>query len=451
MMAWIWVLMGKKEVSLHLEIGFGAIVFIKNFQKLKTFKDMMDQYGMEMEYGGEHDGMMGDEMMDDGYGQEYGDMEDMDEMGRGGGHYGNEDDGEDDSLNFEEHPEFSHLPKLDRMRKIRREIMKTINDAREKHGVPSIYVDTFANKAANEYAAYLLQNPEDNDKAQQIADDFHVNAKVVPLVGFAILEADEEHQGTLPENMMDAHGLLLELEHELGQLCSSNFTHIGVGFAFDNTQVKVVELLVTKPMMIHSMSQLPDGGLEARGIVLDKTIGLYAARIASLSKLTKDLKVVGPQNIQYQKLTGDFVLQMPGPIPNAFYCLEDLKVIQFYYRTSQIDKIQYGVESNERINVKNLVLAMTLPVEQIPDPRTVLEDQADLEREVKDRELRIRRAEEEKLQRNAQRMAIQAEREKQRQALLEAKAERGDESGDDVPVSQSKKSGRKSGSQGSGD
>jgi hypothetical protein len=194
---------------------------------------MMDPYGMEMEYGGEHGDMMGDEMMDDGYGhEEYGDMEDMDQMG---GHYGHEDDMDDESLNFEENPEFKHLPKLDRMRKIRREIMKTINDAREKHGVPSIYVDTFANKAANEYASYLLQNPEDNDKAQQIADDYHVNAKVIPLVGFAILEADEEHQGTLPENMMDAHGLLLELEHELGLLCSGEYTHIGIGFAFDNT------------------------------------------------------------------------------------------------------------------------------------------------------------------------------------------------------------------------
>jgi hypothetical protein len=72
---------------------------------------MMDQYGMEMEYGQEHDGMMMDHH--DGYGPEM-------------------DDGEgNDSLNFDENPEYSHLPKLDRMRKIRREVMKTINDIRE--------------------------------------------------------------------------------------------------------------------------------------------------------------------------------------------------------------------------------------------------------------------------------------------------------------------------------
>jgi hypothetical protein len=32
---------------------------------------------------------------------------------------------------------------------------------------------------------------------------------------------------------MDAHGLLLELEHESKVLADSNNTHIGIGFAFN--------------------------------------------------------------------------------------------------------------------------------------------------------------------------------------------------------------------------
>jgi len=102
---------------------------------------MVDEYGQPVDYGEEQEmGMHG------GYGQE------------------NDDDGMDDeSLNFDDNPEYAHLPKLDRMRKIRREIVKTINDLREAHNSPSIYVDTFANKAANEYASYLLQNPEEEE------------------------------------------------------------------------------------------------------------------------------------------------------------------------------------------------------------------------------------------------------------------------------------------------
>lgn len=54
---------------------------------------------------------------------------------------------------------------------------------------------------------------------------------------------------------MDAHGLLLELEEELGHLTNAAFTHIGIGFAKDKTQVKVVEFLMTKPLMVYEMYQ----------------------------------------------------------------------------------------------------------------------------------------------------------------------------------------------------
>jgi hypothetical protein len=70
-------------------------------------------------------------------------MEDYDGMD-----YGDDDE----SINFDENPDFAHMPKLDRMRKIRREILRTINDLREAHGAPRINIDPQANEAANEYA-----------------------------------------------------------------------------------------------------------------------------------------------------------------------------------------------------------------------------------------------------------------------------------------------------------
>ena len=42
--------------------------------------------------------------------------------------------GDDDSLNFEQDPQFAHLPPLDKMRKVRREVIKTCNDYRAKFG-----------------------------------------------------------------------------------------------------------------------------------------------------------------------------------------------------------------------------------------------------------------------------------------------------------------------------
>mmetsp|Transcript_4522 Transcript_4522/g.6812 ORF Transcript_4522/g.6812 Transcript_4522/m.6812 type:complete len:256 (-) Transcript_4522:1250-2017(-) len=254
-----------------------------------------------------------------------------------------------------------------------------------------------ANKAANEYAAYLLQNPEDEAKVDEICKANHVVGAVKSLVGFAILEEDEDHQESLHDQLMDAHGLLLELEHELSILADVKNTHIGVGFAFNKEQVKVVEFVTEKPIMVNRLSETPDGGVEVCGSVLNKDIGLYAGRIVSLNKMNKDLKAVGPQFIQFDKSDGAFIMTIPGPLENVFYCNEDLKVVQFYIRRSQIDKIQYGVDTGERINVAHLELCFTLPMEYIPDPRIEIEEVADDERAVKDKELRKQKLEQERL------------------------------------------------------
>lgn len=59
---------------------------------------------------------------------------------------------EEESLNFDGDPEFANMPPLDKMRKIRRAIIKTINDMREAHNSPGIYMDIMGNRAATEYA-----------------------------------------------------------------------------------------------------------------------------------------------------------------------------------------------------------------------------------------------------------------------------------------------------------
>ena len=127
---------------------------------------------------------------------------------------------------------------------------------------------------------------------------------------------------------MDAHGLLLELEYELKVLCDPNNTHIGIGFAYNNEQVKVVELVTQKTIMVNQMNESEDGGVEARGIIIDKTkVGLYAARIASINKMNKDIKVVGPEAIQYNKNEGSFIVNIAGPIEELFYSKGDPKVM----------------------------------------------------------------------------------------------------------------------------
>ena len=82
---------------------------------------------------------------------------------------------------------------------------------------------------------------------------------------------------------------------------------------------------------------------------------------------------MGPSNIQFDKATKNFIINMEGPLDNVFYS-EDTKVLEIYIRKTQIDKIQYSVANNERINVGHLEIAYRLPMEYMPDPRTVIED-----------------------------------------------------------------------------
>jgi hypothetical protein len=196
------------------------------------------------------------------------------------------------------------MPPLDKMRKIRRQIIRTINDMREAHNVPSIYTDVMANKAATEYAQFLLMNQEDPAKVEELCKANHISGTVSSLVGYAMLEEDEDHQESLNDQLMDAHGLLLELEYELGILADNKNTHIGIGFAYNKETVKVVEFVAEKPIMINQLNESEDGGVEARGVVLNKEIGLYAARVVAVNKMNKDIKAIGPANIQYDKHSG---------------------------------------------------------------------------------------------------------------------------------------------------
>lgn len=62
------------------------------------------------------------------------------------------------------------------------------------------------------------------------------------------------------------------------------------------------------------------------------------------------------------------------------------------------------MESSERINVVHLEKALTLPLELVPDPRTIIEDAADQDREVRERELKKKREEQNALAKEAEKL-----------------------------------------------
>jgi hypothetical protein len=53
--------------------------------------------------------------------------------------------------------------------------------------------------------------------------------------------------------LMDAHGLLLELQEERTKLCTETLTHLGIGFAANAQKCIVVELLSERACAIHRL------------------------------------------------------------------------------------------------------------------------------------------------------------------------------------------------------
>jgi hypothetical protein len=68
-------------------------------------------------------------------------------------------------------------------------------------------------------------------------------------------------------------------------------------------------------------------------MMLSNEVGLYAARIVSIKNQKKEIKVVGPPNIQFDKSTRTFIITIEGPIDNIFYS-DDAKVLEIYIRKS---------------------------------------------------------------------------------------------------------------------
>ena len=270
------------------------------------------------------------------------------------------------------------------MRKVRREIVKTINDFRAGFGRPKIYIDPLTNQAAFEFANYLLRerawdNP-DEDTLAQVCEHHKLVVKQKAIVGYSHLDDDSAGGDyTKMAEHMDAHGLLLEMQNEMEALSDPKVTHIGVGFAEDSTKVLVVELLAHSPIAVTSLQPAEDGSIHVEGLNLDPAgAGLYCARIVSATNDKKVPGLIGPQNIQYDKGTGKFKMTFEPPQEEVFYA-QDPKWLEIFIRRRQIDQIAYGSASNEKIKVEQFECATRMPVEYVPDPRVVKEDARDAE------------------------------------------------------------------------
>ena len=311
------------------------------------------------------------------------------------------------------------MPPLDKFRKIRRDVLQTINDLRHKAAEKApdtipLEHDEFGNAAADAYAEQLLgplkMEPNDN-MMQQFCEQFGLvnpNKDAVAIIGFSYLEDDmESPDKTRAAEFMDAHGLLLELQHEMNLLKDAKFTHVGIGLAMDSTKVLIVEILTKKTIAIDRLQPTETGGVLVQGRVFDDKVGLYAARICLRDNVKKVFGEAAPEHMFVEEITGskvkNYEIRFKQQIADeVFYAAENI-VLEIFMRTAQVNKIKYGAaaQANEKIKFQDLRLDMRQPLELKPDPRIEIENQHDREvYDIENRE-RLQREEEERVMRIA--------------------------------------------------
>lgn len=161
------------------------------------------------------------------------------------------------------------MPPLDKMRKFRRDIVKSINDYRDMNKVSAVFPDILGNKAANEYAEYLLNGEESEAILNEILQKHMLVGQVTTLVGMSLLEEEDDegeaNNRVLHGEFMDAHGVLCELQEDLERMIDGKYTHVGVGFAWNKEKVLVVEFFSVKSLVITQLIDSEDGGVDIRG------------------------------------------------------------------------------------------------------------------------------------------------------------------------------------------
>jgi hypothetical protein len=282
--------------------------------------------------------------------------------------------------------------------------MKTINEMRDKFERPNIHMDVLTNAAAENYANFLLREEQNEQALNTICAEMGIVGDHQCVVGNVYLDdSDPVTDKIMMNELMDAHGLLLELQEEREKLCHGELTHLGIGFAADGAKCVVVELLSERATAIYKLLPNEEEGVRINGTMISKTVGLYAARIVSQSNMNKQLAVVGPPQMQLNRETTEFIIDIPGPIEDLWHNKEDPRYVEIYVRkTGDHLKIKYGVPDSERIKVDALHLVHRQKLDIFPDPRTEIEDAKDREDYEQEKAAAAARREEERAQKETE-------------------------------------------------
>ncbi len=306
-------------------------------------------------------------------------------------------------------PELLKLPPLDPFRKVRREVLVSINKTRGDEGLSQLSLDYFINSAATQYAEYCVSTERDGNAnvLQDILKACGAPGTYKSVSGYRYLEDEEQAnaKSMLTKLFLDAYGLTFEINETREEILNPEHTHVGLGLALLNNLYVITLVFSVKPLRLEAIKATEDEkGIEISGKMLTDQLGPYAIRVMDTANPTKPLSLIGPESMKYNLESKDFRILLDKP---EFLYANPPFICEIYLRQKP-QSIPYegpAVADLDK-NLQYLQLAYKAPMELFPDPRILMEETKD--RALEEEELlKAHRIEEE------QRQIHQAEREAQ--------------------------------------
>ena len=268
-------------------------------------------------------------------------------------------------------------------RKIRYRLFKFINKMREDFHLPLYNLDLLANNLAMLYANYLLTNPENKEELNQMAKALNIKAdfKVSSLDSFIDSDTTNAHNSQMAKFMgysndfYDVQATLVEFKEHSDNILSNIFNSIGIGIAFNDMKVVVVNIFLKRDVIIDSCSiNIENASIIVKGQLTDDQYGAYALRIISPNSPNKTLAFITPQHITPANAQNK-IRPFTAVFNNIGNILEDPepKNIEIYIRIKP-DLIPYNKIFSDKIRFEDLTLGAIIPLMSFPNSKEKKEE-----------------------------------------------------------------------------
>ena len=268
-------------------------------------------------------------------------------------------------------------------RKVRYKLFKFINKMRTNCHMIPYSIDLIGNNLAMEYAKYLLTNKENEEEFNNLAKRYNFNGdfKVSTLDSFVDTDINKAGASGMAKytdfmtEFYDVQATLVEFEQHSENILSDDFNKVGIGMAFNDTKVVVVDVFCFREVFVDSCNINTEGGnIQVKGRMNNEQYGAYALRIVNNSQPKNTLVQITPQHIT-PFMTQNKTRGFTGVFNNVSQIIQDPepKIVEVYIRVKP-DSIPYNKAFTDKINFDTLILGARIPLENFPIDKQIKEE-----------------------------------------------------------------------------